>query len=438
MPAAGKQSGGDACMVQVAEPVGQRGRVTGNRPRCRFCEAPLQHSVVDLGMSPLCESYLVADQLNRMEPFYPLHVHVCQRCLLVQLQEYVSPEEIFTEYAYFSSYSTSWVEHARRYAELAVARLELGADSLVVELASNDGYLLQHFMALGVPVLGVEPARNVAAAAEARGVPTLIEFFGVELAEQLAGEGRRADLIVGNNVLAQVSDLNGFVAGTRVLLDERGVATFEFPHLARLFAEHQFDTIYHEHFSYFSLLTAERIFSAHELTVFDVEELPTHGGSLRLWLRHDADASKPVAPSVAELLEREQAAGLDRLDRYLSFGPEVEATKRKLLAFLIKAKEDGKRVAGYGAPGKGNTLLNYCGIRTDLLDYTVDRNPYKQGRFLPGTHIPILEPGRIAETRPDYVLILPWNLRDEIMAQLAYVRDWGARFVVPIPEVRVS
>jgi C-methyltransferase C-terminal domain/Putative zinc binding domain/Methyltransferase domain len=425
-------------MMQVVEPLQRREGASTPVLPCRFCGTPLEHTVVDLGMSPLCERYLRADELNRMEPFYPLHVHVCRRCLLVQLQEYVSPAEIFTEYAYFSSYSTTWVEHARRYTELAVSRLGLDAGSLVVELASNDGYLLQHFVTLGIPVLGIEPARNVAATAEARGVVTLTEFFGVELAQRLAGEGKRPDLIVGNNVLAQVPDLNDFVAGTRILLGDRGVATFEFPHLARLFAENQFDTIYHEHFSYFSLLAAKRVFSAHRLTVFDVEELPTHGGSLRLWLRHDADTSKPVAPAVGEVLERERSVGLDRLDAYLSFGPNVEATKRKLLAFLIRAKEDGKRVVGYGAPGKGNTLLNYCGIRTDLLGYTVDRNPYKHGRFLPGTHIPILGPGRIAETRPDYVLILPWNLRDEIMQQLAYVRDWGARFVVPIPEVRVS
>jgi C-methyltransferase C-terminal domain/Putative zinc binding domain/Methyltransferase domain len=425
-------------MVQIADAVQRPKIMPGYGHPCRFCAAPLEHTVVDLGMSPLCESYLTAVQLNRMEPFYPLRVHVCQRCLLVQLQEYVSPAEIFTEYAYFSSYSTSWVEHAQKYAERAVARLGLGADSLVVELASNDGYLLQHFVARGIPVLGIDPARNVAAAAEARGVPTLTEFFGVDLAERLASKGKRADLLVANNVLAQVPDLNDFAAGMRVALDRRGVATVEVPHLARLFAENQFDTIYHEHFSYFSLLAAERVFAAHGLTVFDVEQLPTHGGSLRLWLRHEADSSRPVATSVTELLERERAEGFERLDHYLSFGPRVEATKRNLLAFLIRAREEGKQVAGYGAPGKGNTLLNYCGIRTDLLDYTVDRNPYKQGRFLPGTHIPIFEPGKIAETRPDYVLILPWNLRDEIMRQLASIRDWGARFVVPIPQVTVS
>jgi len=406
-------------------------------PGCRFCEAPLEHTVVDLGMSPLCESYVSADRLNQMEPFYPLHVYVCRSCLLVQLEEYVSAADIFTEYAYFSSYSSSWVEHARRYCEMAIRRLSLGPRSLVVELASNDGYLLQHFLSGGVPVLGIEPARNVAAAALSRGVPTLTEFFGVDIARKLADEGRHADLLVANNVLAQVPDLNDFVAGMSVLLGHEGVATVEFPHLARLLSENQFDTIYHEHFSYFSLLSAQRVFAAHGLVVFDVEELPTHGGSLRIWLRHEADATKPEQPAVTEVLDRERADGLDRIDPYLSFGPRVERVKRKLLTFLIQAKDEGRQVVGYGAPGKGNTLLNYCGIRRDLLDYTVDRNPYKQGRFLPGTHIPIHEPELIDETRPDYVLILPWNLRDEIVDQLAHVRSWGGRFVVPIPEVQV-
>jgi hypothetical protein len=417
----------------------ERASATGDsrEPRCRFCGAPLSRVVVDLGMSPPCERYLEASQLDEMEPFYPLRVHVCGRCLLVQLQEYVPPEEIFTEYAYFSSYSSSWVEHARRYCELMVARYGLGSGSLVVELASNDGYLLRHLVRLGIPVLGIEPACNVAAAAIDQGVPTLTEFFGVELAERLAAEGRRADLLVANNVLAQVPDLNDFVAGMRVLLAPEGVATVEFPHLARLFERNQFDTIYHEHFSYFSLLTAQRVFARHGLVAFDVQELPTHGGSLRLHLRHFEDVSKPVRPSVPILLAREAEEGLDRLDGYLSFGPRVEATKRKLLGFLIQAREKGRRTVGYGAPGKGNTLLNYCGIRTDLLDFTVDRNPYKQGRFLPGTHVPIRHPSVLAATRPDYVLILPWNLRDEIVAQLAEVRSWGGRFVVPIPEVAV-
>jgi SAM-dependent methyltransferase len=393
--------------------------------------------VVDLGMSPPCESFLTADQLNQIEPFYPLHVFVCDQCLLVQLPEHVDPSAIFREYAYFSSYSRSWVEHARRYTELISERLGLGSESFVVELASNDGYLLQHFVERGIPALGIEPARNVAAAAVAKHVPTLTEFFGLELAGQLVRENRRADLVIGNNVLAQVPDLNDFVAGIRTLLAPDGVATLEFPHLVRLFEGNQFDTIYHEHYSYFSLLSARRIFAAHNLVLFDVEELPTHGGSLRTYFRHKSDATKPIAPAVDAMLAAEVRAGFDRLPHYLSFGPEVQRAKRRLLSFLIRAKEEGKQVVGYGAPGKGNTLLNYCGIRTDLLEYTVDRNPYKHGRFLPGTHIPIYDPSRIAQTRPDYVLILPWNLRDEIIQQLDDVRAWGTRFVVPIPEVQV-
>ena len=404
---------------------------------CRFCAAPLRHTFVDLGSSPLCESFLTADELNRMEPFYPLHALVCERCFLVQLEQYVAPEEIFTEYAYFSSYSDSWVAHAGSYVEQVSERLGLGADSFVVELASNDGYLLRHFVAKGVPVLGIEPAKNVAAVAVEAGVPTMTEFFGRELAGRLAAEGRQADLVVGNNVLAQVPDLNDFVAGIKLLLAPGGVVTLEFPHLARLMAGNQFDTIYHEHFSYFSLLTTERILAAHGLTLFDVEELPTHGGSLRVWARHDDDQAKPVSDRVGALLARERADGLDGLDAYRSFAEQVAETKRALLDFLVRVKREGRSVAGYGAPGKGNTLLNYCGIRSDFLDYTVDRNPYKHGRFLPGTHVPIFAPERLAQTRPDYILILPWNLRDEITRQLAYARNWGAQFVVPIPQVEV-
>ena len=393
--------------------------------------------VCDLGVSPLCESFLTVEQLNRMEPFYPLRADVCERCWLVQLESYVDPEAIFTEYAYFSSFSDSWVRHAREYAEMAVDRLGLGAGSLVVELASNDGYLLQHFVARGVPVLGVEPAVNVAAAAAERSVPTLTRFFGLELARELAAEGRQADLVVANNVLAQVPDLNDFVAGIQLLLKPGGVVTVEFPHLVRLMEGNQFDTIYHEHFSYFSLRTAQRIFARHGLLLFDVEELPTHGGSLRIYGRRAAEAGAPTSQRVLELAAREAAAGMETLDPYLGFGERVAETKRRLLEFLIRARRERAHVAGYGAPGKGNTLLNYCGIRTDLVDYTVDRNPYKQGQFLPGTHIPILHPDVLAEDRPDYILILPWNLKDEIMTQLAYTRDWGARFVVPIPEVKV-
>jgi SAM-dependent methyltransferase len=388
-------------------------------------------------MSPLCESYLTAEQLNRMEPFYPLHVYVCEKCFLVQVQEYVSPEGIFTEYAYFSSYSDSWLAHMKAYADMITARLGLGRESRVVELGSNDGYLLQYFVAKGIPVLGVEPARNVAETAVARGVPTVVKLFGRQAARELAAEGVQADLVCGANVLAQVPDVNDFVGGVKLLLKPGGVVTVEFPHLMRLMDENQFDTIYHEHFSYFSFLTAERIFAMHGLTLFDVEELPTHGGSLRIYARHANDASRPVSERATKLRAREESAGLERLETYASFTEQVHETKRRLLEFLIAARRKGKRIAGYGAPGKGNTLLNYCGIRTDFVEYTVDRNPYKHGRFLPGTHIPIYPPEKIHETRPDYVLILPWNLKDEIMEQSAYIRGWGGQFVVPIPDVKV-
>jgi SAM-dependent methyltransferase len=404
---------------------------------CLFCAAPLRQTFVDLGMSPLCESFLTAEQLNQMEPFYPLHVWVCERCFLVQVEEYVRPERIFTEYAYFSSYSDSWLAHARAYVEMITARLGLGADSRVVELGSNDGYLLQFFVARGIPVLGVDPAKNVAEKAIARGVPTITRLFGRQTASELVAGGHRADLVCGANVLAQVPDVNDFVAGITLLLKPGGVVTIEFPHLMRLMAENQFDTIYHEHFSYFSFLTAERIFAAHGLTLFDVEELPTHGGSLRVYGRHAADTAKPVTARARDLRDRERAAGLERLETYASFTEQVHETKRRLLDFLIGARRQDKRIAGYGAPGKGNTLLNYCGIRTDFLEYTVDRNPYKHGRFLPGTHIPIFPVERIVETRPDYLLILPWNLKDEIMEQMAHIRGWGGQFVVPIPDVKV-
>jgi hypothetical protein len=409
----------------------------GSRGSCRFCGSPLEHTFVDLGMSPLCESYLATEQLNHMEPFYPLHVYVCTECWLVQLQEYVSGEAIFTEYAYFSAFSDSWVEHCRRYAEQMIARFGLSKNSHVVEVASNDGYLLQHFVARGIPSLGIEPAANVAEAAVARGVPTLVEFFGRDCARQLALAGKRADLVAGNNVLAQVHDINDFVAGLKIILAPRGVITIEFPHLMRMVEGNQFDTIYHEHFSYFSLLSSERIFAAHGITLFDVEELPTHGGSLRIYGRHAEDTTRPITSRLVELRQRELAAGVATLDYYRTFSEQVRETKRKLLAFLIEAKRAGKRIAGYGAPGKGNTLLNYCGIRTDFLDFTVDRNPYKHGKFLPGTHIPIFAPDHLRDARPDYVLILPWNLKDEIVGQLGYVREWGGQLVVPIPEAKV-
>src|SRR5579871_714232 len=386
---------------------------------CRFCGAALRHTFVDLGMSPLCESYVAPEQVNQMEPFYPLHVYVCGKCFLVQLQEYVSRETIFSEYAYFSSYSDSWLRHASNYCDLMVERFRLNHRSLVMELASNDGYLLQYFVKKGIPSLGIEPARNVAEVAVQKGVPTLVEFFGVQTARELAKEQKYADLLLANNALAQVPDVNDFVAGMKIVLKPQGVITVEFPHLMRLMEQNQFDTIYHEHFSYFSFITSEKIFAAHGLTLFDVDELPTHGGSLRIYGRHVEDASKPVSERVHELRERELKLGFDQLQCYSSFAERVKETKRKLLEFLITAKRAGKSIAGYGAPGKGNTLLNYCGIRTDFLDYTVDRNVYKQGKFLPGTHIPICHPDKLADTKPDYVLILPWNLKDEICSQLS-------------------
>jgi hypothetical protein len=404
---------------------------------CRFCAAPLETTFADLGMSPLCESFLTAEQLDRMEAFYPLHAQVCSRCFLVQLPQYVSVGEIFTEYAYFSSYSSAWLRHAEEYVAMAIERFSLGPQSLVVELASNDGYLLQYFVRGAVPCLGIEPAANVAEAARAKGVNTVVRFFDVAMAEEMAREGKRADLIIGNNVLAQVPDINAFVGGLPIALKPQGTVTMEFPHLTRLIEGNQFDTIYHEHFSYFSLLAVEKIFAAHGLVVFDVEELWTHGGSIRIFARHAADGARPVSERVIKLRDEEQAAGLGELKTYAAFEEQVRATKRSLLELLIRARSEGKKIAGYGAPGKGNTLLNYCGIRTDFVDFTVDRNPYKHGRFLPGTRIPIFPPERIADEKPDLVLILPWNLKDEIMAQLDYVRGWGGKFILPIPEAVV-
>ncbi len=403
---------------------------------CRLCGAGLHHTFCDLGMSPLCESFLPADRLDRMEPYYPLRVMVCASCFLVQLREYVAPEHIFDDYAYFSSYSTSWVAHAKAYCDTVERRFGLGRDSLVVELASNDGYLLQHFLPKGIPVLGIEPAANVAAAATEKGVPTVIDFFGTKLAAKLAAEGRRADLIAGNNVLAQVPDLNDFVAGMPMILAPEGVVTLEFPHLARLIDERQFDTIYHEHFSYFSLVSVERLAARHGLRLIDVEELPTHGGSLRVFLAHES-SSHPVAPAVGRVLAAEEARGFRSIETYTGFDAEVRALKRDLLDLLIGLKRQGKRICGYGAPGKGNTLLNYCGIGPDFLDFTVDRNPYKHGRFTPGMHVPIHAPEALDAARPDYVLILPWNLKTEIMHQLAHIADWGGKFIVPVPKPEI-
>jgi hypothetical protein len=407
-----------------------------HQPRCRFCAAPLTATFVDLGMSPLCQTHIEPWQLDRMEPFYPLHAYVCTSCYLVQLEEFVAPQEIFSDYAYLSSYSDSWVEHARRYAEAMRSRLSLTRDDLVVEIASNDGYLLQHFVAAGIPALGVEPAANVAEIARTKGIDTDCAFFGRETAQRLRSERQQPRLMLGNNVLAHVPDINDFVAGMKILLHPRGVITMEFPHLWQLMSNNQFDTIYHEHFSYLSFFVVERIFAHHGLRLFDVDELPTHGGSLRIHACH-ADAPQATMSSVGQLREREIQAGLGRLDTYTGFAEQVKATKRDILEFLIGARRAGKRVVGYGAPGKGNTLLNYCGIRTDFLDFTVDRNPLKQGRYTPGTRIPILAPEAIDEARPDYIFILPWNLQEEIVSKMGHVRAWGGKFVVPIPAVRV-
>ena len=404
---------------------------------CHFCGLELENVVLDLGMSPLCESFITADALDAMETFYPLRVFVCKQCYLMQLPRYESPQNIFKNYAYFSSFSESWLAHAKAYVEDITKLLQLTEASQVVEIASNDGYLLQFFVEMGIPALGIDPAGNVAEAARARGVDTLVEFFNTGLAERLRSDGLQADLIIGNNVLAQVPNLNSFVGGIKILLAPTGVATFEFPNLLRMIESNQFDTIYHEHFSYFSFSSAERIFAAHGLVFFDVDELQTHGGSLRIYARHIEDSTRPESARVSRMRQHEREIGLDSLEFYKTLQERVESTKRKLLTFLIDARQSGKRVVAYGAPGKGNTLLNYCGIRTDLIEYTVDLNPFKQGLFLPGTHIPIYPVERLAETVPDYIVILPWNLRDEIADQLAYTSRWGAELVVFIPEVEV-
>ncbi len=407
-------------------------------PACRFCGAGLQHTFVDLGMSPLCQTQIRPDQLNLMEPFYPLRVHVCESCLLVQLEEYVAPERIFgADYPYYSSYSDSWVEHARRYVEHVVRDFEITDDDLVVELASNDGYLLQHFQSLGLRCLGIEPAKGVADAAAQRGVRTLNLFFGETAAQSLRQQEGGARLIIGNNVLAHVPDLRGFVAGVAHWLSDDGIATFEFPHLMKLMELNQFDTIYHEHFSYFSFSTVREVFAHFGLRVFDVRELPTHGGSLRVYVCRTSCTRYAENDRVADLIARERDSGYHELDTYLAFSERVVACKNALLRFLLDARDVGKVVVGYGAPGKGNTLLNYCGIRTDLLQYTVDRSPHKQGTFTPGMRIPIYDPSRILATQPDYVLVLPWNLADEIRQQMADIAAWGGRFVVPIPRVEV-
>jgi C-methyltransferase C-terminal domain/Putative zinc binding domain/Methyltransferase domain len=407
-------------------------------PLCRFCSNPLQQTFADLGMSPISNAFIPLDRATQAEKFYPLHAYVCDRCLLVQLEEFETPTEIFNDhYAYFSSYSKSWLAHAQQYVEGMVDRLQLNAQSQVIEIASNDGYLLQYFQAKNIPVLGIEPAANVAAAAEAKGIRSLVEFFSVATARSLIQSGQKpADLLLGNNVLAHVPDLNDFVAGMKILLAPEGTITMEFPHLLNLMEQNQFDTIYHEHFSYFSLLAVEQVFARHGLTLFDVEELPTHGGSLRIFGQHQENL-RPVSAAIEKLQARERAAGLDVMATYGAFAKSIQRTKRRLLAFLIEAQESGKQVVGYGAPAKGNTLLNYCGVKSDLLAYTVDVSPHKQGMLLPGTRIPVYDPAKILETQPDYVLILPWNIREEIMNNMAAIREWGGKFVVPIPTLTV-
>jgi hypothetical protein len=405
--------------------------------KCRFCQEPLTHTFVDLGMSPLCEDHVKPDELKMMEPFYPLQAYVCSKCFLVQVEEIVSPSEIFTDYAYFSSYSDTWLRHIKRYADNAIAQFDISRESLVAELASNDGYLLQYFAEKEIPVLGIEPAANVAHHAIQKGIRTEIKFFGVKTANELVAQYGKTDLLIGNNVLAHVPDINDFVEGMKIFLKPQGWITMEFPHLLKLVEGNQFDTIYHEHFSYLSFTTVEKIFKHHKLTLFDVEELPTHGGSIRIYGRHEEDTSKPVTQRVVEMRGRERDAGMSSLEYYREFTEKVKETKWKILEFLINAKQENKTIVGYGAPGKGNTLLNYCGVRTDFIDYTVDRSPHKQGNYLPGTLIPIYHPDKIKETKPDYVFILPWNLKEEIMNNLAYISEWGGQFIIPIPELKV-
>jgi SAM-dependent methyltransferase len=425
-------------MIMKTTTIIQANRSIQNSKACRFCGSSLRKTFVDLGMSPLCESYPSVAELERGEIYYPLHVYVCETCWLVQLEEFASAESIFSDYAYFASYSDSWLKHCEKYCNEMKSRFGLSSESFVTEVASNDGYLLQYFVQRGVPVLGIEPAANVAAAATAKGVPTLVRFFGTTVARELAANERMADLVIGNNVLAQVPDLNDFVEGLKVLLKPDGVLTLEFPHLLRLMELNEFDTIYHEHFSYFSLLTVAKILDAHKLRVFDVEELKSHGGSLRVFATHHGSGAHNAMPNVARVLKDELESKLDRIEGYESFARRVKETKLELVEFLLTAAREGKTVAGYGAPGKSATLLHYCGIGKDLIEYTVDRSVYKQGRHLPGSRIPIYAPQHIYETKPDYIIILPWNLKDEIMKQLQFAREWGARFVVPIPRLSIS
>jgi SAM-dependent methyltransferase len=402
---------------------------------CRFCQSPLEQTFVDLGVSPLANTYLKAAQLQEAETFYPLHAYLCHSCFLVQLEELGRPGEIFSDYSYFSSYAESWLKHAEEFAQMAIERFGLGNASRVIEVGSNDGYLLKFFQAAGIPVLGIEPAGNVAAVAREKGLDTLVRFFNGELAVELADKELTADLLVGNNVLAHVPALNDFVGGLKRILKDDGVICLEFPHLLSLIEELQFDTIYHEHYSYFSLTTVMKIFAAYGLQIFDVDLLETHGGSLRIYAGHVENENNRPEKRLQELLAREEAAGIKKAAFYAEFAPRVEAKKRAILREIIALKEEGALIAAYGAPAKGNTLLNYCGIGRDLIAYTVDRNPHKQGLYLPGSRIPIEDPEVIWETKPDYLLILPWNLREEIAEQMAGIRQWGGKFMVLSPEI---
>lgn len=408
-----------------------------NQDACRFCHHPLEHSFCDLGMTPLSNSYLAKGQLEKGESFFPLHAYVCAQCFLVQVKSYELPENIFGDYAYFSSYSDSWLKHCQNYAEQIIARLKLDSSKQVIEIASNDGYLLQFFKQHNIPVLGIEPAANVAKVAEGKSIPTLVEFFGSKVAQELKEKNTQADLLIGNNVLAHVPALNDFVKGLKILLKPHGVITMEFPHLLRLMESNQFDTIYHEHFSYFSLLAVDKIFKAQGLKIFDIDELKTHGGSLRIYAGHEEDQEKTVSDRVLDVKEKERKLGFESLEGYMQFSVGVQQLKADLLNFFLDCKRNGKKIVGYGAPAKGNTLLNFCGIRSQFLDFTVDRSPHKQGRFLPGTHIPILAVEAIAQTKPDYLFILPWNLKEEIVNQMSFIREWGGKFVVPIPKLEI-
>lgn len=404
---------------------------------CRFCKTELTQNFVDLGISPLSNSYLNSKQINEKEPIFPLHVFLCNNCLLVQLEEFESPQKIFSDYAYFSSYSKTWLEHAQEYVNMMISRFDFDEKSQIIELASNDGYLLQYFKERKIPILGIEPAVNVGTVAEKKGIPTIFKFFGTELAKELVSSDKKADLLLGNNVLAHVPDLNDFVKGLKILLKPDGVITMEFPHLLRLIQQNQFDTIYHEHFSYFSFLVVQNIFSSHELTIFDVNEIPTHGGSLRIYAKHKENQKFKVNENILKLNKKESEFGINKINTYSNFQKTIELLKQQICEFFIDIQKENKTIVGYGAPAKGNTLLNYCKINNGMINYTVDKNIHKQGLFLPGTHIPIKDPEKIRMTKPDYVLILPWNLKDEIIEQMSFIRDWGGKFVVFIPEVEI-